>query len=353
MSDIGDEIYILENGIQKIGTIIKVCSCDLEENRFLCILLQDDQFKFKDLEKMGDCNNEKIVYSTGSTTSSNRNKKKRKRSDTVSTSISKQSVESASQWGSRQLQKFNIYFVPCQINGKISNEAEICKFFDQKEPLDISQFKKLIEMDLQRTPDTEMNQNKTFSETVVQFMIRQTEADVQSYAKNILIMLDLQSIEKFRCIFGVVDMIPADCQNQIFNAAIENTGPNAFDLTKWEAYRAQLAAYFIGIALENAKMLTHHNKTWECQKFIGILHYGLTPIFYKTEIYKTYLDKLKVSMEKDIYENLPEVQIEEFTPVRAPFADREIIYKDSRKAIFSCYAAFSALCRKYASASEL
>lgn len=183
-----------------------------------------------------------------------------------------------------------------------------------------------------------------------EFQIIQSEASVEACVKSLFELFKLEPLlEKTSVHFGRVDMIISKrdrtvLQMEIMKCAVEVKGPTAYSVQFREKSRDQLAAYMISLAIENVANAKTEGETLTTQKIFGILHIGLTPIFYKTEVTNEYIEAILRS-HHDICTDepqIPELRINEFRPVLR-YNDRELLRRSSRSIIFKCYEALKVM----------
>lgn len=181
------------------------------------------------------------------------------------------------------------------------------------------------------------------------FQFSQSEADTSNCVQTICDIFELNTLSYMQTLkFGRVEMLLIHEENQFIfkRCAIENKGGGPYNLDKHIESRSQLAASIISIAIDNAKELHElYDKNFDHQTIFGMLHMGLTPIFFKSNITDEYLQCIKALYEKSQNEevpNIPALIIKEFTPTR-PYCDRELLNIDSRPTIFKSYRLFKKL----------
>lgn len=183
------------------------------------------------------------------------------------------------------------------------------------------------------------------------FELFQSETSVECCVRTLFELFNLKPLtEKITVQFGRVDMMLSTPDQDLMNCAVEVKGPAAYDLLFKERCRYQLAAYIISMGIENSRRLNVINgKRFTKQNLLGILHIGLTPIFYKAEITDEYLDAILPLSEFECNDDkIPQLLISEFVPV-SPYTDRELLRsRESRSVIFKSYQAFRNLADKYA-----
>lgn len=176
-------------------------------------------------------------------------------------------------------------------------------------------------------------------ELAYEFNVDGSESNVEIYLRTILKLHGMKATGKKHLQFGYADMLLKNDESLNFVSTVIETKPSSScDVTKRKIYRAQLAAYMIGAAIQNEKQINECKKSFKCQDIIGVVHIGLTPIFYKTQISKLYLDAVSHAIESEEENISQSIVIEEFTPKMDPFCDREVLFKNSRCVIFKCYA---------------
>lgn len=254
---------------------------------------------------------------------------------------SQKTIASAQNWyESGEITKFKISF----IDTSASSEKAFNDFFENIE-IDVEKYNKLIEGSW---GETDKN-NKSISEAGYIFQVTCSEVSVKAYVRLLLTELGLLTEDRTKCTFGKIDMICSGLtfQSAYRSSAIENKCGGTFNKEKIKAYRAQLSSYLISIALSNQETSEERKKAFEYQNLIGIVHFGLTPIYFKTKISRSYLNVVQHMLKNGENEELPKLEIFQFTPFDSFFCDREVYYHSKKLKIIKTYVAFKALLAKY------
>lgn len=190
---------------------------------------------------------------------------------------------------------------------------------------------------------------KSITQKLIAFTMTQSESSVDKFITSILDIFGMKPFEKTKTYFGQADMLDLSLSKcGLVNGVIENKRGGPFAPDKVHTYRTQLAANMVGIALQNAKISETYRKELEIQHIIGVLHYGLSPVFYKVSIPKEYLERIQ-----KLFDNtephptkVPPLEIAEYYPDEMRH-DRLLQFSEPRKQIFKCYAAFKQLLKVY------
>jgi len=100
-------------------------------------------------------------------------------------------------------------------------------------------------------------------------------------------------------------------------------------------------------ALENYRELKGRNEAhnFNFQNIGGVLHFGLTPIFFKVHIKDDYMANFSKKIKMEEIE-MPELTIVQYAPIE-PYMDQELLMKSSRSILFKCYINFIKLLQSY------
>lgn len=261
-----------------------------------------------------------------------------------STPISK--TPSAKHWHrTGQIQRYNVKFEP---------SCSFKEFFEMELPEKVhSSLERLLNMEFDRNtlPCTDKIHSDLATLCLI-YQLNMSEATASKCATKILELLDLKTVCECDATFGIIDMVIYSEHPVPFHTTVvevELGGP--YSISKLNIYRAQLAAYMVSIAISNATLLeVRYAKQFKYQNILGILHFGLPPLFYKMTITKSYINSIEhLYAQNSVALNsvIPPLVIKEFFPISEPFSDRELIMKSSRSIIFKCYEYAQKLNKKF------
>lgn len=115
--------------------------------------------------------------------------------------------------------------------------------------------------------------------------------------------------------------------------AFEIKASSPYNIQLRSTRRTQLAAYLISMAIENdTNLRIVKGKRFGCQELFGVLHIGLTPIFYQAEITDKYIN----SINNKEFDGIAELVIKEFVPVE-PYTDREFTRASTRPLLLKSF----------------
>lgn len=225
------------------------------------------------------------------------------------------------------------------------------KFFGEKEPEGVTQL--LIEVlgwaDWCVEDDiTKIKQEyREIARAISAFERTLSETSVKRVFRAILNLFDIDAVDECTNLLGRNDMI-IDSANGLHSLVVENKSGGANAHTKMINCRLQLLAYMMALAADNFKKAKSNNKNSDIgtQTIIGLLHIGLTPIFYKAKFTSAYVQFLlrftdKNRDENEIIVEPEELLVEWYNPsqCRYKFTDRELLKNRATKKILKCYNA--------------
>lgn len=249
------------------------------------------------------------------------------------------SIPSASSWRSDQKERFNIKF-HSERSKNSTLETEFLSFFEKELPVDVpGDLKTLTSMNWYETQiEVEPIHAKLINQSH-QFQLYQSEANTEEFVKTILGIFKIRPLPKVRLRFGVADLVLTQMMEEglpFMYCVFEMKGAAPYDIEYRDKCRTQLAAYMISMALENDHNLQLTNGSrFGSQRLFGVLHIGLTPIFYQADIGDNYIDSISAA---NSFENVPELAIKEYTPIQ-PYNDREFFNQQSRPILIKSFEA--------------
>lgn len=337
MFQIGSEVNVSDSGKSYIGRIIKNCEDDNghvlyivsnNNNEFAYLTADKIKGKFDRTSSALPALQMSNRLFTGPGMSAQASKR-RKQSMSESSVQTIESRVSAAKWHENDfVNKLKITFKPV---------FTYKDFFGIDPPMAPSEvpdsFSNLIDW---------ANDKKPLYEQIRNFELCGSEADVECVVSSILQMLQLSPVKLKSVFYGVADMLIG--KSSLYTLVIENKAGGFNMSSKIEEYRTQLVACMISIAIDNANYLkVQFGKSIKNQSVLGIVHCGLTPIFFRTVISDTYIEATKY-MRKVKGEGLDILQ---YTPVAPPYSDREVIKETSQKRIIEAYFGMSKLYQTY------
>lgn len=248
-----------------------------------------------------------------------------------------------------QLGRLNIEFSPAL------PEDGFKDFFEKELPAEVNNSAKgLITAEWDREPfEADDPLHRQLLEDAFKYQLSSSDDSVQNCARTLFRIFNVESIrEKQATDFGVADMVVSkDPDLDLHNCVIENKSGTKYSDRRRRKYSLQLAIHMLSIASKNSEFFRkQHNKYFDYQNILGILHYGLTPIFYKVKITEEYLQAVQALCRTEqtvLIANFPTLVFKEYIPIKLPNCDRELLLNKSRPILFKCYEAFKELSEKY------
>lgn len=246
---------------------------------------------------------------------------------------------SASNWSEYERLQHKIQF---NTNLADTIDEQFTKFFGvplpKVVPTHVQWLRNLLVLDRMKLDASE----KQLLDEIREFEFTPLESSVRIVVQSLLRIFNIHITAHEKVKYGTPDFVVRTSTSSRMNfvqCVIETKPGGKYDTNMRVKYRDQLIAYILSITIENhKKALAYNINEIKVHKMFGILHIGLTPIFYKVDVPKDYVS----AMMKGDYDSMTELLVEEYIH-EDPYNDREFLRLESHNLVVKSYCAFKVL----------